>query len=629
MATYLSDIIMGSGVNVDFQAILGKGAINNVVIHPNPTPPANPVEGQMYFDTTGGDKQMYYYNGTAWQAFGVGGGSVESVVGGTGITETGTATEIIINLDIPKLSPIVGNLDNADTFAVYDASATAHREITFGEIVGDINHNSLLNYVASQHVDHATLDVIAGDGLTGGGPLTADVTLDVGAGEGIAVGVDDVSLDFIGLTIDDTIVGTDTLAYHNGTGHRKATFADLTTYLDGALDFTIDLAGDSGIGSVSTSQTLNIVGTATRVATSVSGSTVTVDLTNDVTIAGDLTVSQDLTVNGTLTTVNTDNLVVEDPLIKLGNNNTADSVDLGLYWQYEATGAKYGGIYRDASDANKAITFFEANATEPTTTVTGGTLADVKFGTVRSGTWLGTTISTGKGGTGLTGYTTGDLLYASAGNTLSVRAIGSTNQVLKVVGGVPAWGSVNLSETQGTLPVNRGGTGATTLTNGGVLVGSGTSAITALAVGTNGQILVGATGADPAFRTLSGDVDSVTSVGAVTLSSTITSITSLANLTTVGIIGSGTWQGNVISETYLDASLPRKYSGDVGNGVDTAITVTHNLGTNDVVVQVWDKTTDDLVFVDVDRTNVVTSNTLTLNFATAPASNAYRVVVIG
>lgn len=47
------------------------------------------------------------------------------------------------------------------------------------------------------------------------------------------------------------------------------------------------------------------------------------------------------------------------------------------------------------------------------------------------------------GGTGQTTYTTGDILYASAANTLSKLAIGSTDQVLKVSGGIPAWGADN------------------------------------------------------------------------------------------------------------------------------------------------------------------------------------------
>jgi hypothetical protein len=39
--------------------------------------------------------------------------------------------------------------------------------------------------------------------------------------------------------------------------------------------------------------------------------------------------------------------------------------------------------------------------------------------------------------------TTGDLLYASAANTLARRAIGSTGQVLTVSGGVPSWATAS------------------------------------------------------------------------------------------------------------------------------------------------------------------------------------------
>jgi hypothetical protein len=49
------------------------------------------------------------------------------------------------------------------------------------------------------------------------------------------------------------------------------------------------------------------------------------------------------------------------------------------------------------------------------------------------------TITVAKGGTNITSYTTGDILYASGSTTLSKLGIGSTNQILTVVAGVPAW----------------------------------------------------------------------------------------------------------------------------------------------------------------------------------------------
>ncbi len=43
------------------------------------------------------------------------------------------------------------------------------------------------------------------------------------------------------------------------------------------------------------------------------------------------------------------------------------------------------------------------------------------------------------GGTNISSYNTGDLLYCSATNVLSKRSIGSTGDVLTVAGGVPTW----------------------------------------------------------------------------------------------------------------------------------------------------------------------------------------------
>lgn len=70
----------------------------------------------------------------------------------------------------------------------------------------------------------------------------------------------------------------------------------------------------------------------------------------------------------------------------------------------------------------------------------------------------------------------------------------------------------------------------------------------------------------------------------------------------------------------------KKVSANVGNGTNTSFAITHNLGTRDVVVNVYDNTGYDTVEVDVVRTD---TNTVTVTFASAPAAGAYRVVVVG
>lgn len=72
--------------------------------------------------------------------------------------------------------------------------------------------------------------------------------------------------------------------------------------------------------------------------------------------------------------------------------------------------------------------------------------------------------------------------------------------------------------------------------------------------------------------------------------------------------------------------LARVASKVVGDGASTSFAVTHNFGTRAVVVQVYDSSSYDTVIADVVRT---TTDTVTVSFSVAPASNAFTVVVTG
>ena len=71
----------------------------------------------------------------------------------------------------------------------------------------------------------------------------------------------------------------------------------------------------------------------------------------------------------------------------------------------------------------------------------------------------------------------------------------------------------------------------------------------------------------------------------------------------------------------------QKYTGTItGNGTTTSFTVTHNLGSRDVVVNVYDGSNYEDVIVDIVRTS---TSALTVSFASAPASGkTYKVVVV-
>ena len=78
-------------------------------------------------------------------------------------------------------------------------------------------------------------------------------------------------------------------------------------------------------------------------------------------------------------------------------------------------------------------------------------------------------------------------------------------------------GDVNLNSLTlvTDLAVAHGGTGASTLTDGGVVIGSGTGAVTVLGQATNGQLIIGSTGTDPVLASiLSADASVTITAGA-------------------------------------------------------------------------------------------------------------------
>jgi hypothetical protein len=176
----------------------------------------------------------------------------------------------------------------------------------------------------------------------------------------------------------------------------------------------------------------------------------------------------------------------------------------------------------------------------------------IGFGAVsldQSGAITGT-LATGNGGTGLSSYTAGDIVYYATGTALSKLAIGTANRILTSSGTAPQW-SDPANITVG-IATNVAGGGA-----GQLVYNTASGTTTFLALGTSGHILTaGATApqyTDPA----------TISVGTAT------------NATNVAVTATST--NATFYPTFVDAT-----TGNQGIEVDTDLT--YNPSTNTLTV---------------------------------------------
>ena len=136
---------------------------------------------------------------------------------GEGLTGGGTSGDVTIDMDYVGLST-----DSAPAgglwWTYYDINNSGHRKMTHENLEDILDHDDLLNFNPSEHINHFGVILTAGIGLSGGGDISTNRTFNLDLNELASTTITDAS--YLGFYLPA------------GPSHNKATFSDLKAGID-------------------------------------------------------------------------------------------------------------------------------------------------------------------------------------------------------------------------------------------------------------------------------------------------------------------------------------------------------------------------------------------------------------
>lgn len=390
---------------------------------------------------------------------------------------------------------------------------------------------------------------------------------------------------------------------------------------------TIKTAGVKTATNAATTSVFKLIDAATTPATLFE-----VRQNGDTHIGGNLVVSGDVNGGGT----STKDLVVDGNLTVKGNTVLGDAAGDSIVVEGTTT------FKQNVALSGKRITGL-AEPTQATDAATKNYVDAVKTGLdMKESVRVATT-----GNITLTGLQTVDGIALAAGDRVLVK-----NQTTKAQNGIyvvasGAWTRATDADNIGGSEVRSGlftfvEDGSTYANSGWVL-----STLNPITIGNTGLDFVQFSGAgsfeagtgltkDGNTINVNGTANRITTTAdTIDIASTYVGQTSI---TTLGSVTTGTWNATTIAiakggtgattaaaaRTNLGAT--GKYASDIGNGTASSFTVAHNLGSQDVVVSVREKATNQMVMADIEHTD---ANNVKISFGSVPAASSYRVVIVG
>jgi len=318
-----------------------------------------------------------------------------------------------------------GTLASDRTFNVVGGTGITANANDIATNDSEIVHDNLSGFVANEHIDHSSVSVTAGTGLTGGGTIAANRTLNVIGGDGITANANDIAITAAQTTIEsiykaDLVIGED-----------AQTKIDFETSNEIHFDVNnkelLNLTGDIVSGSAAST------GSFGRLQATTIGGNNPLNIENP-TLVGDTEVQGNFNVTGDITA---QNYIVSSSVTNIEYQSLSGST-----------------IFGDTQDDTHQIT--------GSVFITGSTTISERLTATEIGAFKAT----------------GAINFDSQNMTNVDINSGTINGITD-------------------LAVADGGTGVSTLTDGGVLLGNGTGGIVAMSVLTNGQFIVGDGTTDP------------------------------------------------------------------------------------------------------------------------------------